>query len=214
MVLGVLVVTFLARPPLPPHGLAQIALTFSGLSLLLFGGGYVFIPMIQDVVVTQYNWLTVQQFLDGIAFSQVTPGPILVIATFIAQKVVTEHSGPLMGVLGALVGTLAIFTPPAVLMIAMAMAVDDLKRSPGVQAAMRGIRCGVLGMIGVAALIILRTSLPAWPTAFTGDAIGHYLGLFWPPCVIFTAALVALVKYKVDVVWIIPAAGLLGLALY
>jgi chromate transporter len=213
-VLGALVVTFLAQPPLAPKGFAQVALTFSGLSLLLFGGGYVFIPMIQDVVVTNYGWLTTQQFLDGIAFSQVTPGPILVIATFIAQKIAMEQYGLFLGVLGAVVGTVAIFTPPAMLMITASMALDYLQQAPGVQAAMRGIRCGVLGMIGVAALVIMRTSLPAWPDALTLSALGQYLALLWPTALIFTAALVALLKYSLDVVWIIPVAGLLGLLLY
>ena len=129
--LGVLVVTFLAHPPLDPRGLPQVALTFGGLSLLLFGGGYVFIPMIQDVVVTNYGWLTTQQFLDGIAFSQLTPGPILVIATFIAQKVTMEQHGLLFGMLGAVVGTIGIFAPPAVLMVTTSLALDALRHSPG-----------------------------------------------------------------------------------
>ena len=214
IVLSLLVLTFLARPPLDPNGLPQIGLTFSGLSLLLFGGGYVFIPMIQDVVVTDYGWLTTQQFLDGIAFSQVTPGPILVIATFIAQKVTTTQYGLVLGVFGALVGTIAIFTPPAVLMITMSLVLNDIKQSRGVQAAMRGIRCGVLGMIGVAALVILRTTLPAWQGALTGGALGSYFSMLWPTLVIFGTALLALVRYSIDVVWIIPVAGLLGFLLY
>jgi chromate transporter len=214
VVMGGLVVTFLARPPLDPHGLAQLALTFSGLSLMLFGGGYVVIPMIQDVVVIHYHWLTAQQFLDGIAFSQVTPGPILVIATFITQKVTTEQYGIWFGLLGAVVGTIAIFMPPAVLMITMSLALDDLKPSVGVQAAMRGIRCGVLGMISATALVILRTSCPVWPEELTVATLSSYLSMLWPTLAIFTAALVALVKYRVDVVWIIPVAGLVGLWLY
>ena len=212
--LGLLVATFLARPALDPTGLPQIALTFSGLSLMLFGGGYVFIPMIQDVVVTNYEWLTTQQFLDGIAFSQVTPGPILVIATFIAQKVITEQYGLLLGILGALVGTIAIFTPPAILMVTASLALDDVKKSSGVQAAMRGIRCGILGMIAVAAAVILGIMLPDWPAPLSLAAIGSYLNALWPTLLIFGAALVALIKYRLDVVWIIPVAGILGLVLY
>jgi chromate transporter len=213
-VLGLLIVAFLAHPPLAPRSLAQLALTFSGLSLLLFGGGYVFIPMIQDVVVTNYGWLTTQQFLDGVALSQVTPGPILVIATFIAQKVMLEQHGLLCGLLGAMVGTVSIFTPPAVLMITASMALDYIKQSPGVQAAMRGIRCGVLGLIAVAALIILDTSLPPWPGSLSVHTLTDYLSVLWPTVVIFVTALMALVKYNLDLVWIIPAAGLLGLLLY
>jgi chromate transporter len=213
-VLGLLIVAFLAHPPLAPRSLAQLALAFSGLSLLLFGGGYVFIPMIQDVVVTNYGWLTTQQFLDGVALSQVTPGPILVIATFIAQKVMMEQFGLLYGILGAMIGTVSIFTPPAVLMITASMALDYIKQSPGVQAAMCGIRCGVLGLIAVAALIILCTSLPPWPGSLSARALTDYLSALWPTVVIFVTALVALVKHNLDLVWIIPAAGLLGLLLY
>ncbi len=212
--LGLLLALFLAQPALDPNGLPQIALTFSGLSLMLFGGGYVFIPMIQDVVVSNYEWLTTQQFLDGIAFSQVTPGPILVIATFIAQKVATAESGLALGVVGALVGTAAIFTPPAILMVTASLALDDIKQSPAVQSAMRGIRCGILGMIAVAAVVILRVALPTWPEAFSGAALAAYVGLLWPTVVMFVAALVAMMKYRVDVVWVIPAAGLCGLLMH
>jgi chromate transporter len=94
------------------------------------------------------------------------------------------------------------------------VALDYLKQAPGVQAAMRGIRCGVLGLIAVAALIILATSLPTWPGSLTIPALAGYASALWPTVVIFVAALVALVKYNLDLVWIIPAAGLLGLLLY
>jgi chromate transporter len=214
IVLALLLVLFLAQPALDPNGLPQIALTFSGLSLMLFGGGYVFIPMIQDVVVSNYAWLTTQQFLDGIAFSQVTPGPILVIATFIAQKVTTAESGLVLGIVGALVGTVAIFAPPAMLMVTASLALEDIKQSPVVQAAMRGIRCGILGMIAVAAVVILRAALPTWPDTISATALAEYAGLLWPTAVLFAAALVAMMKYRLDVAWVIPAAGRCGLAIY
>ncbi len=213
-VLSGLVVVFLAPPALDPNGLPQLALTFGGMSLMLFGGGYVFIPIIQDVVVSHYQRLTTQQFLDGLTLSQVTPGPILVIAAFIAQKVMTEQSGVWWGFIGALVGTLAIFTSPAILMVTASWALEDMKQSPGVQATMRGVRCGVLGMIAVAALIILHTSLPTWPETLSITTLGSYLSMLWPTLMIFATALVALVKYRVDVVWTIPISGLLGVLLY
>ncbi|WP_256868026.1 chromate transporter [Candidatus Entotheonella palauensis] len=154
--------------------------------------------------------MSTQQFLDGIAFSQVTPGPILVIATFIAQKVTTAESGLVLGVVGALVGTAAIFTPPAILMVTASLVLEDIKQSPVVQAAMRGIRCGILGMIAVSALVILRVALPAWPEAVSASALAGYAGLLWPTVVLFVGSLVAMLKYRIDVVWIIPAAGLCG----
>jgi len=144
----------------------------------------------------------------------VTPGPILVIATFIAQKVMMDQYGLLGGLLGAVVGTVSIFTPPAVLMITASTALDYLKHSSGVQAALRGIRCGVLGLLTVAALVILYTSLPTWPASLSIHALTGYLSALWPTVAILVATLVALVKYNLGLVWIISAAGLLGLLLY
>jgi len=79
---------------------------------------------------------------------------------------------------------------------------------------LRGIRCGVLGLLIVAALVILYTSLPTWPASLSIHALTGYLSALWPTVVIFVATLVALVKYNLGLVWIIPAAGLLGLLLY
>ncbi len=87
----------------------DISLTFSGMSLTLFGGGYVIIPAIQEVVVHGLNWLTAQEFADAIAMGQITPGPIFISATFIGYKVA--------GFAGAVAATLAIFFPPGLLMI-------------------------------------------------------------------------------------------------
>ena len=198
-----LVLTVLALAALPvlsvlpldiaEDGLLRLGLTFGGLGVMLFGGGYVMIPMIQDVVVLQQSWMTEQQFIDGIALGQVTPGPILISATFIGQHVA--------GLAGAAVSTFAIFAPPALLMVTAASALDRLKGSVGIQAAMRAIRCGVIGLIFTAAWVILEAAI----VAQGGDAGG--LGV---TAVIFAASLVALVRFKVDVLAVIPAAGALG----
>src|SRR6266571_2726080 len=65
-------------------GLAvKLFLTFAGMSVLLFGGGFVFIPLIEQIVVQEQGWLTRQEFIDAIAMGQITPGPILISAAFI-----------------------------------------------------------------------------------------------------------------------------------
>ena len=88
---------------------AKLLITFAGMSVLLFGGGFVFIPMIQEIVVDTYGWVTNKEFIDGIAIGQITPGPILISATFIGYK--------MAGVLGAIAATIGIFLPPALLML-------------------------------------------------------------------------------------------------
>src|SRR5712691_8881777 len=167
----------------------KLFLTFAGMSVLLFGGGFVFIPLIQQIVVQEQGWLTRQEFIDAIALGQITPGPILISAAFIGYK--------LMGLLGAAIATVAIFLPPALLMLASAHFLMRARESKAVQAVLRGIRPAVIGMIAAAAWSIGITAVPNWLSA-----------------VIFLAALAALLRFRVDVAWIIPSAGLTGLLLY
>ncbi|MBI3188787.1 MAG: chromate efflux transporter [Gammaproteobacteria bacterium] len=163
--------------------------TFSGMSLLLFGGGYVFIPLIQEVVVDTHGWVSHREFIDGIALGQITPGPILISATFIGYKVA--------GIAGALAATIGIFTPPAILMLVCTSLLDTIRSSAVIKAVLQGIRCGVIGMIAAAAFVVINSSEPTIISAL-----------------IFTAAMVALMKFKLEVVWIIPVAGLIGFVLY
>lgn len=217
--LGALVALSLIPLPLENDGLPRIGLTFGGLSLMLFGGGYVFIPMIQDVVVGMHGWVTTREFIDGVAMGQVTPGPILITAAFVGQKVMMLQPGGTLtdGLVGALVATLAIYTPPALLMITAARALHWLRHSAATRAAMRGIRAAVIGMIGAASVVIAQTLLPAPPM---GMAINDFLtsGTLWgvllPSLAILVGALIALLRFKADVVVVIPLAGLLGLLLY
>ena len=183
--------------PLAENSLLMLALTFASMSLILFGGGYVFIPIIGSIVVLQYGWVTQQEFTDGIAMGQITPGPILISATFIGYKVA--------GLAGAIISTVAIFGPPAILMITATRVLDFIKRSPVTQAAIHGVHCGVIGLILVAAFVIMNTALPAWPFEIMD---------VWQTLVIFVLAMIALMKFKLDVVWIIPAAGVLGYLMY
>ncbi|MCD0490540.1 chromate efflux transporter [Pedobacter sp. MC2016-14] len=122
----------------------KITAVFSGVSLSLFGGGYVMIPIMQSLFVTELKWLTNQEFIDSIAFSQLTPGPILVSAFFTGYK--------LAGVAGAILATLAIFLPSAMLMVMAAKIFRENVNSARVKNAMSGIKPVVIGMILVSAL--------------------------------------------------------------
>jgi len=176
------------------RSMTNLVKTFGGLSVMLFGGGYVIIPMIQHHVVDVFNWLKPDEFKDGIAFSQIMPGPILIAAAFIGFKV--------KGIAGALLCTIAIFTPPAILMVVASQAMEYLKKSAAAKAVMRAIRCGVVGMIFFAAFELAKLT-----------DYSSFAGI-WPSLVIFAAALFVLIRYNVDVVFIIPTAGFIGYFLY
>lgn len=189
-------ITGLYLPVAPENydSLFNLTKTFSGLSVMLFGGGYVIIPIMRHHVVEVFGWLDKQAFTDGIAFSQVMPGPILIAAAFIGFQV--------KGFIGSLLSTIAIFGPPAIVMVVASQAMDYFKKSSRAKAIMRGIRCGVIGMIFFAAYELgVRVDHSSWAA-------------IWPSIVIFAASLFVLIKYQVDVVYIIPTAGLIGYFLY
>ena len=62
--------------------LLSLAWIYLRIGLMFVGGGYVLIPLLNHIMVEQYHWLTLRQFLDGLALSQLTPGPLAMLATF------------------------------------------------------------------------------------------------------------------------------------
>ncbi len=174
---------------LDPSLLLQIFVVFAGMSLMLFGGGYVFIPLIQEIVVNGHGWVTHQEFVDAIAMGQITPGPILVSAAFIGLKVA--------GLAGAVVAIIGIYLPSALLMVGSTHMLGRIKRSLVIKAALRGVRPAVIGMIVAAAYTV-------------GWTAPHH----WVSVMILIASLIALMRLKIDVVWVIPTSGLVGLMLF
>jgi chromate transporter len=167
----------------------DISLTFSGMSLTLFGGGYVIIPAIQEVVVNGLQWLSTKEFADAIAMGQITPGPIFISATFIGYKVA--------GFAGALAATLAIFFPPGFLMIFCSHFIGRIKNSGVISSIFKGLRPAVIGMI--------------FSAAFT---IGKGIEFHWISVVIFVAVLISALKFKVNVVYLIPLSGVFGMLMF
>jgi chromate transporter len=125
----------------------KIGTVFSGISISLFGGGYLVIPIMQSLLVKDMKWLSAKELVDVIAFSQVTPGPILVSSTFIGFK--------LAGFLGALLATCSMFIPSAILMIIVSKIFNKTKDHPLIKSMISGIKVVVIGLIISSALKIL-----------------------------------------------------------
>jgi len=195
-VLTVVIFGILIVPALVPVGLNEffadvrkLMMVFGGMSLTLFGGGYVFIPAIQETVVQNLHWLTVKEFTDSIAMGQITPGPILISATFIGYKVA--------GVLGSIVATVAIFLPSGLLMIIGSHFLNKFKKSMVVNAIFKGLRPAVIGMIFAASI-----------------TIGRSIEINWQSVLIFLMIFIANFKYNVNAAVLIPVSGILGLVLF
>jgi chromate transporter len=123
--------------------LLTIAWIYLRIGLIFVGGGYVLIPLLNHIMVEQYRWLTLRQFLDGLALSQLTPGPLAMLATFTGFR-----AG---GFPGALVATAFIFLPCIVLMLIVGRNYDRLKRIDIISSTLDGLLPAVVGLVAAAA---------------------------------------------------------------
>lgn len=95
------------------------------IGFLVFGNGFTMLPLIQQEVVNVHRWLDLDQFLVGIALGQITPGPIVITATFVGYKVAG------LGV--ALAATAGIFAPCFILVILVMPVYRKIKENPSVK---------------------------------------------------------------------------------
>jgi chromate transporter len=138
-------------------GLWDIGVFFFKVGALTFGGGLTIIAFIQDQVVNQLHWISAEEFLEGLAIGQVTPGPVIMLAAFVGYKVA--------GVAGAAVAAGAIFLPSFVLLMSILPWLERFRSLKWVRAAMRGVSPAVVGAI---ALTVVHLAPTAAPDLFTG----------------------------------------------
>lgn len=148
--------------------LIRLFFEFFKVGLFTFGGGYAMIPLIQKDIVEGHHWLTMEQFTDIVAIAEMTPGPIAVnSATFVGYKVAKLW--------GALVSTLGVVLPSFLIIWAIASIFLSFQDNPIVQAAFKGLRPAVLGMIIVAALSIGNISISGFKSIII--VLGVILGV-------------------------------------
>ena len=164
--------------------LLTLAAIFLRMGSVTFGGGLVMIPLIESEVVNTHHWLTHQEFADATALGQITPGPVLITATFIGYRVA--------GTLGALVATISVFLPAFLMTIAAASSLRRFRDNEQVQAFLRGIAPAVVGLLVAAALSIGRAGIHSW----VGVSI-------------MALAMFTLIRFRPNPFWVIFGAGLL-----
>ena len=140
---------------LAPFGhLAGVFMTFLKVGFVFFGGGFVLIPILHHRLVMELRWLSTREFLDGVAISNLTPGPIAVLATFAGYRVA--------GVSGALAATIALFAPAAVLMLVISHQYTRFRDDRRVMRFLSGVNPAVTGLIASAAVLLGQSALASW----------------------------------------------------
>jgi len=145
----------------PWFWLVQLTWVFLQAGVLVFGGGLVIIPLLQDQVV-ELGWLSGAQFLDGVAIGQVSPGPVVLTSTFVGYQAGWASGGGLTtAMLGALVATAAIFLPSTLFILVGTPLLQRIRRNASVQRFLDGILAGVPGAVAGAAIPLTWASLQA-----------------------------------------------------
>lgn len=119
--------------------LVNIAEVFLKIGALVFGNGFTMLPLIQQEVVNIHHWLNLNQFMIGVALGQITPGPIVITATFVGYKV--------MGFMGAVAATLSIFMPSFLLVILTFGMYAKIKSYAWVNSAIKGVLAAFVGLM-------------------------------------------------------------------
>ena len=169
--------------------LQELFLSFFKIGMLAFGGGFNSIPLIQHETITVHHWLTLAEFRDGIALGQITPGPVLITSAFIGYKV--------QGVIGAVISTVAIFTPSIILLFLLYNVHSRLTKLPVVNVIMKGILAGFIGLLISTTIHFGIESLFDWKT--------------W---LVFSLSLIALLKFKSDPLWVIIGTIIISVFLF
>jgi chromate transporter len=168
-----------------PFALWPMFLLFAKIGAVLFGSGYVLLAFLRADFVERLGWLTEAQLLDAIAVGQVTPGPVFTTATFVGYV--------LGGASGAAVATVGIFLPAFMFVALGGPLVPRIRRSPAAGAVLDGVNVASLALMAVVTWHLGRSALVDPLTA--GLAI---------------VAVVSILKYRVNSVWLIAGGGLAG----
>jgi chromate transporter len=169
--------------------LGKLLLFFLKAGSLTFGSGLVIVPFLQQGVVEQYGWMDERQFLIAVAVGMISPGPVVITATFVGYLVA--------GFWGSLVSTIGIFFPSFIFILVAAPLLARHGANPNVQGFVRGAYAAAIGTILGACILLGRIAIGDWLTALIG--LASLAVLFrWKvsnPILIAVTAAVGLITY-------------------
>jgi chromate transporter len=194
------------------HTFTQMAWFFTKAALLTFGGAYAVLPYVYQGAVTQFGWLNPTQMIDGLALGETTPGPLIIVVAFVGfvgayqstqiLPLLGTDSRFLAGAIAALLVTWFTFLPSFIFIFLGGPMIESTHNNLNFTAPLTAISAAVVGVIVNLALFFAYHVF--WPTGFTGR-------IDWAAVVICVVATLALVKFKVNVVYVIAGSALLGL---
>ena len=182
--------------------------TFCKIGIFNFGGGYAMIALIQNEVVEKQGWMTMAEFTDIVATSQVTPGPIGInVATYAGYtSVVNAGYDPIWGIAGAFLASFSVILLPLILMLLISSFILKHKEHIVVKSIMSVLKLTVIGLIAAAAVLLIS---PETFGSYTESPLQLFLSIG-----LFAAAFIASLKWKVSPILQIVIAGVVGFLVY
>jgi chromate transporter len=169
--------------------LAKLLAFFLKAGSLTFGSGLVIVPFLEKGLVQQTGWLDERQFLVAVAIGMISPGPVVITATFVGYLVA--------GFWGALVSTVGIFLPSFLLVLIVAPILVRHRANPDVQGFVKGAYAAAIGTILGACVLLGRIAIGDWLTALV--ALGSLAALFrWKvsnPLLVAVTAVIGLIAF-------------------
>jgi len=164
----------------------EMALLFLKVGSLTYGSGFVIVGVLKQEVVDARHWLTAKEFIDGIAFGQITPGPVVITSTFIGYI--------MQGIPGAIISTICIFLPTFIFVLILARQIGKYKDNFYLKSLIKGANAAAIGAILSTAYLLSKDAIIDIPTF-----------------ILFVAALPVLFFTKIKSIYIIIAAALAGI---
>ena len=192
------------------HTYTQMSWFFTKAALLTFGGAYAVLPYVYQGAVEQFAWITATQMIDGLALGETTPGPLIMVVAFVgfvggyAKAVLGPDSLFLAGALAAALVTWFTFLPSFIFILAGGPFVESTHNNLKFTAPLAAITAAVVGVIVNLALFFGYHTL--WPQGFSGS-------VDIPSAFIAAGAVLALLKFKRNVMQVIGVCGVVGICL-
>ena len=165
---------------------------------LTFGSGLVIVPFLEKGLVQQMHWLNEHDFLVAVAMGMISPGPVVITATFVGYLVAARLSGSLLdGLWGSVTSTIGIFLPSFLLILIVAPILMRYRTNPNVQGFIKGAYAAAIGTILGACVLLGKIAIGDWLTALV--AVGSLVVLFrWKvsnPLLVAATAIIGLVAF-------------------
>jgi chromate transporter len=199
--------------------LAEEALFFSILALVTFGGAYAALAYMNQAAVIRFGWLTADEMAVGLSLAETTPGPLILVVCFVgflgAFREPAALPPAIAGILGATVAAWATFVPSFLWIFLGAPSVELLRGNERLGSALAAITAAVVGVIGSLAVTFATSVL--FDDVRVRTPLGHDVPVpVWSSVdalavAVAVGSFVALRRFDVNVVWVVLAAGLVGL---